>query len=323
MPPKDDFGDWQPNPEVMKLWPDASGNDINGLGETEKGQPRPVFWRHDGSVPHEKAQYYFYEKGMSHPRTAEARLLREKTAAIEATEIAAEAAPEPDGGWTGAVKQAAVDCHLDEARITAWRTEWNYCDRPLARGKWAIVLAVRQDYDSMKTAPSMDSFVEMMKQYGRVGDGAKHLANWIRDRGFFAEAKTGPATEDVLMIPAAIQSGMGELGKHGSMIHRRFGSSFRLSMVLTDLPLEPDAPDAFGADDFCQSCQVCANACPPDAIHREKQMVRGEIKWYVDFDRCVPFFVDNHGCAICLAVCPWSRPGIADNLLAKMARRRA
>lgn len=329
MPPKDDVpvasdadGAWQPNPEVMKLWPDVSGNEINGLGEADKGPPRPVFWRTDGSTPHAPAMYYFFEKGMSHPKTAAARQFRERTMAVPVHDIAAAPAAEPEGGWTAAVKQAALDLNQDDVGVTAWRQEWAFPDRPAPKGKWAIVIAVRQSYESMKDAPSMDAFVEMMAQYERAGSGAKHLANWIRDRGYFADAKTGPSTEDVLMIPAAIQAGMGELGKHGSLIHRRFGSSFRLSMVLTDLPLEPDAPDIFGADAFCQSCQVCSNACPPDAIAPEKQLVRGETKWYVDFDRCVPYFVDNHGCAICLAVCPWSRPGVAENLVAKMARRR-
>ena len=141
------------------------------------------------------------------------------------------------------------------------------------------------------------------------------------ERGHYAVAKTGPITEDVLMIPAAIEAGLGELGKHGSMIHRQFGSNFRLSLVLTDLPLEADAREVFGADAFCINCQVCANACPPDAIYRDKQMVRGESKWYVDFDKCIPYFVDNKTCGICLVVCPWSRPGVADNLVAKMAKR--
>ncbi len=79
----------------------------------------------------------------------------------------------------------------------------------------------------------------------------------------------------------------------------------------------------FGADDFCTNCRVCSDACPPDAIPDEKQWVRGIEKWYVDFDRCLPFFNEYKGCAICIAVCPWSRPGVADNLVAKMARRRA
>ena len=59
-----------------------------------------------------------------------------------------------------------------------------------------------------------------------------------------------------------------------------------------------------------------------DAISEQKQLVRGEEKWYVDFDRCIPYFAETKGCAICIARCPWSRPGVADNLLVKMAARR-
>ena len=125
------------------------------------------------------------------------------------------------------------------------------------------------------------------------------------------------------MIPAAIAAGLGELGKHGSIIHRKLGSSFRLGSITVDIPLHADEPDEFGVDDFCSRCQVCQKACPPNALASEKQMVRGELKWYVDFDKCIPFFNETAGCSICISRCPWSRPGIADNLLAKLARRRA
>lgn len=66
-----------------------------------------------------------------------------------------------------------------------------------------------------------------------------------------------------------------ELGKHGSLIHRELGANFRLACVLTDLPLLADRPDVFGGDDFCASCRICADACPPDAIAADKQLVRG------------------------------------------------
>jgi epoxyqueuosine reductase len=113
------------------------------------------------------------------------------------------------------------------------------------------------------------------------------------------------------------------LGKHGSIINRQYGSSFRLAALTTDLPLEVDQPDVFGADDFCVNCQVCADACPPDAIFRAKQMVRGETKWFVDFDKCIPYFNETYGCGICIAVCPWSVPGRAPKLAAKWTERRA
>ena len=58
-----------------------------------------------------------------------------------------------------------------------------------------------------------------------------------------------------------------------------------------------------------------------DAINDQKQWVRGEKKWYVDFDKCLPFFNETAGCAACLPACPWSKPGVADNLLVKLAER--
>ncbi len=76
-------------------------------------------------------------------------------------------------------------------------------------------------------------------------------------------------------------------------------------------------------DDFCERCQVSANACPPEAILPDKQTVRGETKWYVDFDKCIPFFNENFGCAICIAVCPWSIPGRGPRIVQQLARRAA
>jgi epoxyqueuosine reductase QueG len=59
-----------------------------------------------------------------------------------------------------------------------------------------------------------------------------------------------------------------------------------------------------------------------DAIQHEKQWVRGVEKWYVDFDRCVLYFNEHNGCGICIAQCPWSRPGTASRLAERMTRRR-
>lgn len=124
-------------------------------------------------------------------------------------------------------------------------------------------------------------------------------------------------------MPAALACGFGELGKHGSIINRQLGSNFRLAAVFTDLPLVRDEPAEFGADDFCAVCQVCANACPVDAISHEKQLVRGVVTWYVDFDKCLPYFNETFGCAVCIASCPWSMPGTAPRLAEKMLARRA
>ncbi|MBV9946093.1 MAG: 4Fe-4S dicluster domain-containing protein, partial [Myxococcales bacterium] len=70
-------------------------------------------------------------------------------------------------------------------------------------------------------------------------------------------------------------------------------------------------------------CRACEDACPPGAILPAKQLARGEVRWYVDFDRCLPFFNEHQGCAICLAACPWNHPGVAGTLVHKLAARRA
>ena len=311
---------------VKAHWPMAegkpiSGNDINGLGVAEKIPMTPVFWRPDGTVTHIDVQNYFYQRDADNERIREARTMREETFSIPINGLATEQEDRDPEEWSQLVKEAARSFGADATGISAYRPEWTYKDRDQPAGKWAIVMGFAHDYAEMDGAPDDDAYIEVMRQYARAGNAAKHLANWIQDRGHVAEGKVGPNTDDVLMIPAAIEAGLGELGKHGSIINRELGSNFRLSMVTTNLPVIPDKPDVFGADVFCESCQLCSSACPPDAIFREKQMVRGETKWYVDFDKCVPYFVDNKTCGLCLVVCPWSRPGIAPNLLQKMAKR--
>ena len=51
-------------------------------------------------------------------------------------------------------------------------------------------------------------------------------------------------------------------------------------------------------------------------------MVRGVRKWYVDFDKCAPYFSATWGCAICLEVCPWSEPGRRPSLSRKLLAKR-
>ena len=105
-------------------------------------------------------------------------------------------------------------------------------------------------------------------------DCAAHLRNHIRKLGFAAQDYPGPLANAVNMVPAALDCGFGELGKHGSIINRRLGSSFRLAVVTTDLPLDIDLPDEFGVDDMCKNCRICEDVCPPGAILPDKQTVR-------------------------------------------------
>jgi len=224
--------------------------------------------------------------------------------------------------WSTDLARYADTLDMELFGITKLRPEWTFAGANLQQ-KWAVMIGVAHDYERIKTAPRTTAGAEVIRQYGRGLKAAKDIAAWIRERGWDAEHHGGPMAGPLLLIPHAIECGFGELGKHGSIINKEFGSSFRLATVLTDVPLLATPKESYNVDDFCERCQVCANACPPEAILPEKMLIRGGRKWYVDFDKCIPFFNENSGCAICIAVCPWSIPDRGPKIVQQLLRRAA
>jgi epoxyqueuosine reductase len=312
---------WRPSDDQMQHWPAVSGNAINGVGEEAHRRPSPIYWHPPDSIPHGKLQLWFYQRTGADEALVEAR--RERQRAIDEPLAAIGQADKTRNAaeWTADVKSMALECGADDVGITPMRADYVFAGREVPKQRWMIVLAVAQSYDIMKGAPSTDSLVEITRQYARGTRAAKGLANWLRRNGEDAFPYGGPMAGSFILIPAAIEAGLGELGKHGSMIHPKFGANFRLACVLTDADLIADRRADFGADEFCVNCRICSDACPPDAITPEKTLVRGEKRWYVDFDKCLPYFNEAMSCAICLAACPFSRPDVGPRLVDKLARR--
>ena len=311
--------------DFKALLPDVSGNDVNGLGQDGPSRPRPFFWH-----PPERQAFGALQMEVVRHQQQSPELSRTYSRDADRGPRPVERAPEPEPGtasvWTDRVKAFTLANEADLAGITPTREDYVFegYDIPYP---WLIMLGVAMEHETLATAPStiddMRSAEEVGDKYNRAARAARNLANFILASGYGAKSYPGPLATALNMLPAAIEAGFGELGKHGSLINREYGSSFRLSAVATDMPLVADRPDSFGADDFCINCQVCAEACPPNAIVHDKQKVRGVEKWYVDFDKCVPYFGETFGCGICIAVCPWSRPGVAGGLIEKLARRKA
>jgi epoxyqueuosine reductase QueG len=228
--------------------------------------------------------------------------------------------------WSGLLKAYAHAHEADLVGITPLKAEYVYEGHSIELPN-LVIIGVAMEHAKLAAAPAtiedVRAGLEVAEKYNQAARACRHVANRILEAGYEARTYPGPMATALNMIPAAIAAGLGELGKHGSMINRRFGSAFRLSAVATDMPLAFDTADQFGADEFCMRCRVCTKACPPGAIADEKQLVRGTVKWYVDFDKCIPYFGETFACGICLAVCPWSLPGVAENLVAKLAARRA
>lgn len=310
-----------PNPEMMALRPDVTGNAINGLGEEEVRRPRMVYWAPDpDDIAFGDVQKWFYRNEPPDPVLMEHRGRRREILDAPLPDLAPVAVDRSPEDWTAALDAfiEAGDC--ERVGVTRLRPEWVF-DHHETEFETVIMLGVQHAYEELKHVPETRGGIEVTRQYCRAAAVAKKVAGWLREQGWDADPVTGPMVGKILMIPPALEAGFGELGKHGSLINPEFGSAFRLGAVLTNAPFALTQKRDFGIDDFCQSCRVCENACPPVAIGPDKQMVRGVERWYVDFDACIPFFAETSGCAICIAVCPWSRPGVGLNLAAKLARR--
>lgn len=309
-----------PSAEQMALWPDVSGNDVNGLGETEIRRPSPIYWQTPSLTPFGPLMEFFEDHA---PRDEELYETQMETDRIRETTVPPvspvrkENAPQE---WSKLAKQVGLKNGAVAVGITKMRPEWviDTFDVPYEN---VIIVGVAMDFENLKTAPEVPSAIEVIKQYGRAHLVSHAIATWIHEQGWDAKSYGGSNNVPILLVPPAIEGGLGELGKHGSIINRESGSVLRLGGLVTNMPLEFDSPDSFGVDDFCLNCKACENACPPEAIHSDKKMVRGIEKWYVDFDKCLPYFNENTGCGICLAACPWSRPGVPSNLIKKIAKR--
>ena len=312
-----------PNSEMVVRLPTVTGNTINGLGETEQRRPKLVFWApNPDDIAFGEVQKWFYMCQPDSPEMATERAKRQVVLDAALPDLNPLALEQSPSAWTSSLDQFvdAGDCEMVGA--TEMKQEWVF-EGQETTFKTVIMVGVHHDYEELKHAPEFRAGIEVVRQYGRAAAATKKITAWLMDQGWDAEAVTGPMAGKLVMIPPALECGFGELGKHGSLINPEFGSSFRLSAVLTNAPFASTKKRDFGIDEFCSKCRICEDACPPIAIEPDKKTVRGDERWYVDFDKCIPYFAENSGCAICIVECPWSRPGVGIDLAQKLARRSA
>ena len=310
-----------PSPELPFTYRDLplSGNVINGLGESKKRAATQIF---HGSGARElewsKLELFF---GLINPfkvsllnlinrwmlRNADGPISKNKRAIHSLSAITEE------------VKAIAMNSGAGTVGVSPMIKEALYKEGVI-NYKNAIVILYPMDGEEMAHVTTDRAGTETMRAYMEISKTAIELSKRIRAMGYRARAYCEGA--DLLHIPLAINAGLGQLGKHGSLICREFGSSMRIATVLTDLPLHHDSPIDIAVDDLCIGCRRCTIDCPVDAITDQKQMVRGEQKWYVDFDKCVPYFTEAVGCGICIEVCPWSKPDRGFSLSEKLLQKR-
>jgi ferredoxin len=206
------------------------------------------------------------------------------------------------------VHRKALQLGADDAGIAKIEPGDIYQNRTVC-GPFAIIVLQQMNRNSFSTVPSVNSALECLMVYLTLGNVVIGLADYIRSLGYHAAVAHPLGDSDVLHIPLAIKAGLGEPGRHGSLIRRGSGPMFRLGGVLTDLPLRENEPVDTGQAAFCDTCKICRQHCPAGAIpdHRSPEAGTdpfGHPRYIVDASKCFPFFAKYHYCSVCLAVCP-------------------
>jgi Pyruvate/2-oxoacid:ferredoxin oxidoreductase delta subunit len=195
-------------------------------------------------------------------------------------------------------------CRLPQSAVFAEETEFDF--------KYAVVLLnakrgyiTRQSY-GREWIDDPCSF----QSYQRCACQAQVITSYLRRLGWRADSSI-VEKYPTLMPQLVIESGLGEESRIGIALNPFVGASFKISAVLTDLPLECDKPIDFGIQAYCAGCRICAEQCPTQSIsYGEKEEYNGYMKWKHDAVRCATGVITNQFGAICqrcTKVCPWNR----------------
>jgi reductive dehalogenase len=227
-----------------------------------------------------------------------------------------------DEAWMARlIKKVALFFGAEMVQITRIDQRWVYQDVDIPH-QYAILAVVPHVPGFLETAPSHFSAAAVADTYSRLKYATTQLADFICGLGYDAAYReTLGSNPEILLVPMAIDAGIGEFSRVGRVLSPEFGINMRIKAVTTDLPMEIDKPISFGVHDFCMSCENCAIYCPANAnpfgpptdepldIYNNP----GLRKWYVNAERCVTFWAINKkkwtSCGgRCIDVCPWNKP---------------
>ena len=176
--------------------------------------------------------------------------------------------------------------------------------------EYAIVFTVEMDKEPIDTAPSFEAFHEVAKGYKNLAIISNKLTKVMRKAGFAAYPGTalGGLTDYPYLAELA---GLGVIGYHGLLISPESGARLRINTIYTNIANLPikQHEEHLWVRDFCAMCKKCVRKCPVEAIYDEPRLRPDGARQCIDHGTCRDYFAANYGCAVCLAVCPFSQVG--------------
>lgn len=183
-------------------------------------------------------------------------------------------------------------------------------DRTDTAHKTAIAIVVPMRVDMIKKGPTSCVLQESARKYVEAAKISNILAGYIRQFGYPARAHND-ANYEILCVPIAVETGLGELGRMGLFMHRTHGPCVRLAVVTTTLELPRSKPNPpLHMEDFCRMCKKCADNCPSGSISQGDEPVSRNIRhWSIHQEKCFSYWKTmGSDCGVCLSVCPYTKP---------------
>ncbi|BAQ35325.1 reductive dehalogenase [Dehalococcoides sp. THU3] len=258
--------------------------------------------------------------------------------------------------YFGAYKVGFLEVDDKVKKLTfADSTKWADCDEPYATGeviprgfglgfpapvhvfpnkmKYVIVLQVTQPHDTMRILgdPAQPGHMQPINGSSFALGYNQRLTLLIRMQAFL-KVLGYLHSESVWCYNTGggALAGINEIGRHGIGISPELGSAYRVNLgIFTDLPVVPTPPIDGGMTKFCETCGVCADLCPNEAINKDKEPTwdifptklgrpeygipagtpntwsrPGVKNWHVDYVRC-------RGCSYCQGYCVFSQQNFA------------
>ncbi len=177
----------------------------------------------------------------------------------------------------------------------------------------AIVLLMEMDKDKIDKAPSIATFKMVFETYDSLGRIANTLTDRLRQQGYGAQAGH-PLGGLVLYPPLADAAGLGCMGRHGLLITQQFGPRQRIAAIFTsieNLPVSKNNPHSW-IQDFCSKCGRCVRTCPANALRKHPIIHKSGRRTHLIREKCLPVFVTQQGCTVCVKECEFSRRSYED-----------
>ncbi|MDD2703026.1 MAG: hypothetical protein PHC33_03365 [Candidatus Omnitrophica bacterium] len=200
------------------------------------------------------------------------------------------------------------------ADISKEKGDIRLAPRSLEKVDKAICLGIRLSagiLGELEQVPTRLYFHHYRTLNGLLDQTALKVTNFIQNKGFCAIPIPASQIMDWQKQTAhlshkkiAFLAGLGWIGRNNLLVNKKLGSQFRLSTILTDMPLKTDKP----VDENCGGCALCAAVCPAQAIHKDPAQF-DHIKC---FEKLKEFqkqhLVEQYICGVCVNVCKGKIP---------------